>query len=191
MKMQSYLALGLGVFLLDCSIASEPGFVRTYQPLGGLANGTIHVESVMCVSRQAYNDDDHTLPISYISAPYTPPGNADLQNVNIASDAGLHFRVSYDDPKAPKIILEVESLPDDDKSVGKFNNTRETVFTAALECLRLCTSAKLKDAPVLLVTKSKERTWLEQIIQKYNKHKKEVPFYAIPKSEQVVAPNGP
>jgi BioD-like phosphotransacetylase family protein len=50
---------------------------------------------------------------------------------------------------------------------------------------------KLKDAPVVLVTKSKDRVWLEQIIEKYNKHKKSLPFYGIEKSEQVMAPNGP
>jgi hypothetical protein len=132
----------------------------------------------MCVSRQAYSDDDHTLPISYISAPYTPPGNADLKNINLAADAGVEFSVSHEYPKHPRIILQVESLPDDDGSANKFNNTREVVFTAILECLRLCVPEDLKDASVVLATKSKDKVWLEQIIQKYNKHKKSLPFYS-------------
>lgn len=189
--MKTLLSLGLAAFLVDCAVASEPGFVRTYQPLGGLANGTVHVESVTCVSRNAYSDDDLILPISYISAPYTPPGDAGLENVNLAADAGVQFVVSHEDPKHPRIILLVESLPDEDGGADKFNNTRDTVFMACLECLRLCVPEKLKDAPVVLVTKSKDRVWLEQIIEKYNKHKKSLPFYSIEKSEQSVAPDEP
>jgi len=189
--MKMLLSLSLAALLVDCAVASEPGFVRTYQPLGGLANGTVHVESVMCVSRNAYSDDDHTLPMSYISAPYTPPGDADLKNINLAADAGVEFAVSREDPKHPQIILQLESLPDEDGSANKFNNTREVVFTAILECLRLCVPEDLKDASVVLATNSKDKVWLEQIIQKYNKHNKSLPFYSIEKSEQVAPPNGP
>ena len=181
----------LQIALVSCSVAlagaSEPGFVRTYQPLGGMANGTIRVESVICISRHAFNDDDKSLPMRFISEPYLPPSDTMLkqQNVNQAKEAGISFGISYKNPEAPQIILSVENLPDDNESANKFNNTREALFTASLECLRLCTPDKLKDVTVVLSTKFADKAWLEEIIRKYNKHKKDLPFYSIPKSEQV------
>jgi hypothetical protein len=189
--MKSLFSLSLAVILIDCAFASEPGFVRTYQPLGGLANGTIHVEPVICVSRNAYSDDDRSLPMSFISAPYTPPGDADVKNINLAAVAGVEFVVSREDPKHAKIVFQVESLPDDRASAQKYNNTREVVFTAILECLRLCVPEELKDASLVLATESKDKAWLEQIIDNYNKHNKTLPFYNFEKNKQVVIPSGP
>jgi hypothetical protein len=180
--MKSLLQIALASCSLALVSANEPGFVRTYQPLGGMANGTIHIVPVMCISMYAFSDDEKSLPISFISAPYIPPSDNKAGNVNQAKEAGISFGIRHDDPKAPQIILSVESLPDDTESANKFNNTSEVVFTASLECLRLCTPPKLKNAAVVLSTKAADKGWLELLLGKYNKHNKDLPFYPTPKS---------
>lgn len=172
-----FLAVG---FLLGPAKGSEPGFVKTYQPLDGLANEEVHVEPVICVSSHAYSDDDHTLAMAFISRPNTPPN--DLHgipvNINLASEIGLTFAVRHIDSEASQIVLSFEPPSADDTGTGEeFRRTRKAIFTASLECLRLCAPANLKSASVIISTKSTDKEWLVEIAGRYNRHKKDAPFH--------------
>jgi hypothetical protein len=158
--------------------ASEPGFVATYQPLGGVPGGDVLIERVMCVSKYAFSDDTKTAPITLIHKAYSPPTDTGASgDYNLASKVGLEFRVDWALPDQPKFVLDASKLATKTKVLEVTSLDRELVVLVCLECLRRCTPAKLMDVEVILIAKDADKPDLEKIVQKYNKHKKDSPFF--------------
>ena len=179
MKTQQMLLLAL---MIPCFVgASEPGFVLTHQPLGGLANGTIRVTPVLGVSKYAYSDDHGVQAICLIHKAYKPPSDLDhpAGDHNLASVFGIRFTLTYQPDARPNVFLDASALIAEDT---RRQETRLEVVRATLECLRLSTPAALRDDAVLLKAKEEDRIWLAGLLAEYNNHDKRKPFH--PKQER-------
>ena len=118
------------------SSASEPGWIETYQPLGGLADGGIHVAPVTCIAKFASTDDYGILPMMAVAWPNRPPNDADFdKDRNVASAGGLKIDMTYGEKGGvTSIVLDASGMAE-----GRDNDrVRESVM-GLLECLRRVT----------------------------------------------------
>lgn len=166
----------LASFLLaQAAWAGESSLTATYQPLAGLGSGVIHVVQVTC--HDWYGQSGQATQISLISARNVPPTNNPekaTEDLNLASVCGLRFGTSdLGNPKAP-LALELDATGFSKSEAGY---SKEDVLRASLECLRRCLPEKLMKVPVTLKCKEADETWMEKLVEEFNRHDRSKVFY--------------
>ena len=168
--MKKSLLLSFLLTLSACSFtfAGESGLTVTYQPLDGLASGTIHIAQVTC--HDWYRLGGGATQIPLISAPNVPPTNNPkeaTQDLNLASLSGLKFRTSDlggSSITAHSVTLDATHF----KVPPNAGHPREDLVRASLECLRLCLPEKLQQTPLTLECREADQPWLTQIVADFN-----------------------
>lgn len=151
----------------------ESTLTTTYQPLDGLASGTITIAQVTCHDWYAFSGQPTA--IGLISAPNIPPTNNPKlakENLNLASVCGIHF-ICSDIDTSGGLTLDASDFV----VPKRFAYPRDQIIRACLECLRRCIPAKLRGTPVTVVASDENKTWIGKIVNEFNVHDRNDVFF--------------
>jgi len=167
----SFVAL---VSLAATASASESGLTRTWQPIDGLGDGGIAIESVTCFEWNAMSG----MPtrIYLIAAPNNPPTFSPEHNQDINLASICHLSFAGGDPYTKEnetVVLEATKFVVPPQVGGP----KEDIIKASLECLRRALPDTLAKAPISFKAADKDREWIGKIVAEFNAHDRTKPFY--------------
>lgn len=156
--------------------AGESSLTKTFQPLSGLGAGGIHIVEVTC--HDWYSNVSGTTSIGLISARNVPPTNHPQEatsDLNLASACGLKFGAE-DLQTAKELTLDATAFKID----PQYNDSREDILRASLECLRRCLPEPLLKTPLMLKTSPTNAEWIRKIVEEFNLSDRKKVFFVPP-----------